>query len=341
MNRRSNSSSGIASGTGWPGPKTTPRPVRASVPVCNFIPKNHCRPFLVWCISGSRARSATGDNRHPAQVHEIAYSAIGGERVVQDGHSQPRAKDGACSRNVAAEQLSLGLAELGQGYVEALLGEAVVEEGQEMHRKRLGGAGERRNGLLLGAPLGQRRIPPDPATVQLAKTLTERGARRPAVALLTLRRSLFHRPPAEVEDLAGHGRAGIAEIAARLARLDEQERVRMGGAPIDHEAAFVLGQLAKGEQEGEVSVVEGAPDAQKVAPRRRPFEVDGAEREPERTLRAGHIVDDTASGARQILKGLEQDALFGRGSITPAGAVPATGAMPALPQSPDRHGARL
>ena len=29
-------------------------PVRASVPVWSFIPKNHCRPFRVCCISGSR-----------------------------------------------------------------------------------------------------------------------------------------------------------------------------------------------------------------------------------------------------------------------------------------------
>ena len=33
-------------------------PVWLSTPMCNFMPKYHCWPFLVWCMSGSRALSA-------------------------------------------------------------------------------------------------------------------------------------------------------------------------------------------------------------------------------------------------------------------------------------------
>ena len=32
--------------------------VRMSTSKCSFIPKHHWLPFLVWCISGSRALSA-------------------------------------------------------------------------------------------------------------------------------------------------------------------------------------------------------------------------------------------------------------------------------------------
>ena len=31
------------------------RPESASTPMCAFMPKNHCWPFLLWCISGSRS----------------------------------------------------------------------------------------------------------------------------------------------------------------------------------------------------------------------------------------------------------------------------------------------
>jgi hypothetical protein len=33
-------------------------PESTSTPMCAFIPKYHCSPFLVWCISGSRSPSA-------------------------------------------------------------------------------------------------------------------------------------------------------------------------------------------------------------------------------------------------------------------------------------------
>ena len=114
----------------------------------------------------------------------------------------------------------------------------------------------------------------------------------------------------------------------------------MGGAPVDNETALVLGQLAERKEQGQVAVIKGATGPQEAPPRRRPFEVDGAEWQSQGALGAGHVVDDAASGAREVLEGAQEDAFFlGRSPLffDPAPEAP----VPSLPESTDGHGHSL
>ena len=85
----------------------------------------------------------------------------------------------------------------------------------------------------------------------------------------------------------------------------------MGGTPVDYQPAFVIGELAEGEEQGEVSVVEGATCVQKAAPRPGAFQVDGAQGEAQGAVGEGHIVDDATGRAREVLERPQEGALLG------------------------------
>ena len=110
----------------------------------------------------------------------------------------------------------------------------------------------------------------------------------------------------------------------------------MGRAPVNDKPALVLGQLAKGQEQGQVAIIKGATGPQEASPRRRPLEVDGAERQSQGAFDAGHVVDDAASGSREVLERAQEDAflLIGRPRrFDPASEAP----VPSLPESTDGH----